>query len=183
MCAARRPSVGLDFGTSTTLVASTRGVVPISNNQGAFPWMPSLVGCADDGSVVAGEKAQELPDRQLVRSIKRWITEDRTFVRMDVATGVKDVRVDDLIVELLREVGPMAVSSANRSGLPPATTVEQARQQLADRVGVFLDGGPAGQLASTIVDLTADDPVVLREGAVTAAAIGEVLGQAIHVAP
>jgi tRNA threonylcarbamoyl adenosine modification protein (Sua5/YciO/YrdC/YwlC family) len=86
-------------------------------------------------------------------------------------------------LELLREVGPMAVSSANRSGLPPATTVEQARQQLADRVGVFLDGGPAGQLASTIVDLTADDPVVLREGAVTAAAIGEVLGQAIHVAP
>jgi tRNA A37 threonylcarbamoyladenosine synthetase subunit TsaC/SUA5/YrdC len=76
----------------------------------------------------------------------------------------------------------MAVSSANRSGLPPATTIEQARQQLADQVGVFLDGGPAGQLASTIVDLTADDPVVLREGAVTAAAIGEVLGQAIHVA-
>lgn len=85
-------------------------------------------------------------------------------------------------LELLREVGPMAVSSANRSGLPPATTVEQAREQLADRVHVFLDGGPAGQTASTIVDLTADDPVVLREGAVTAAAIGEVLGRAVHVA-
>jgi tRNA threonylcarbamoyl adenosine modification protein (Sua5/YciO/YrdC/YwlC family) len=86
-------------------------------------------------------------------------------------------------LELLREVGPMAVSSANRSGSPPATTVEQAREQLGDRVGVFLDAGPAGQLASTIVDLTADDPVVLREGAVSAAAIGEVLGRAVHVAP
>jgi tRNA threonylcarbamoyl adenosine modification protein (Sua5/YciO/YrdC/YwlC family) len=85
-------------------------------------------------------------------------------------------------LELLREVGPMAVSSANRSGLPPATTVEQAREQLADQVGVLLDGGPAGQVASTIVDLTADNPVILREGAVSAAAIGEVLGRAVHVA-
>jgi tRNA A37 threonylcarbamoyladenosine synthetase subunit TsaC/SUA5/YrdC len=86
-------------------------------------------------------------------------------------------------LELLREVGPMAVSSANRSGHPPATTVEQAREQLAERVPVYLDGGTVGEpLASTIVDLTADDPVVLREGVVTAAQIGEVLGLTIKVA-
>lgn len=85
-------------------------------------------------------------------------------------------------LELLREVGPMAVSSANRSGFPPATTVEQAREQLAERVPVYLDGGTAGELSSTIVDLTSDDPVVLREGAVTAAQIGEVLGLTIQVA-
>ena len=104
MFAARRPSVGLDFGTSTTLVASTRGVVPIGNDT-AFPWMPSLVGFADDGTVVAGEKALFVPDGQLVRSIKRLITEQREFVRVDLPTGVKDVRVDDLLVELLREAG------------------------------------------------------------------------------
>ena len=85
-------------------------------------------------------------------------------------------------LELLREVGPMAVSSANRSGQPPATTVEQAREQLAERVSVYLDGGTAGEVASTIIDLTADEPVVLREGAVTAAQIAEVLGQTIQVA-
>ncbi|HWR46160.1 MAG TPA: L-threonylcarbamoyladenylate synthase [Pseudonocardiaceae bacterium] len=84
-------------------------------------------------------------------------------------------------LELLREVGPMAVSSANRSGFPPATTVEQAREQLAERVPVYLDAGTAGGVASTIVDLTSDDPVVLREGAVTAAQIGEVLGLTIEV--
>lgn len=84
-------------------------------------------------------------------------------------------------LELLREVGPMAVSSANRSGFSPAATVEQAREQLAERVRVYLDGGRAGETASTIVDLTADDPVVLREGAVTAAQIGEVLGLTIQV--
>ncbi|MGH4021905.1 MAG: L-threonylcarbamoyladenylate synthase [Pseudonocardiaceae bacterium] len=86
-------------------------------------------------------------------------------------------------LELLREVGPMAASSANRSGHPPATTVEQARDQLGDRVPAFLDGGPAGEpVASTIVDLTGEDPLVLREGAVDAAEIGEVLGLVVQVA-
>jgi L-threonylcarbamoyladenylate synthase len=87
-------------------------------------------------------------------------------------------------LELLRDVGPMAVSSANRSGLPPATTIEQAREQLAERVPVYLDGGTSGEpLASTIVDLTGDDPVVLREGAVAVAEISDVLGMTIQVNP
>ncbi len=86
-------------------------------------------------------------------------------------------------LELLREVGPMAVSSANRSGQPPATTAAQARDQLGERVPVLLDGGPAGAaVPSTVVDLTADDPVVLREGAVSVAQIGEVLGVAVPIA-
>jgi tRNA threonylcarbamoyl adenosine modification protein (Sua5/YciO/YrdC/YwlC family) len=86
-------------------------------------------------------------------------------------------------LELLRDVGPMAVSSANRSGHPPPVTVEQAREQLAERTMVYLDGGPSGApVASTIVDLTADEPVVLREGAVSAAEIGEVLGLTIPIA-
>jgi L-threonylcarbamoyladenylate synthase len=85
-------------------------------------------------------------------------------------------------LELLREVGPMAVSSANRSGLPPATTIEQAREQLAEWVPVYLDGGVGGEAPSTIVDLTGEDPVVLREAAVSAAEIGEVLGLTIQVA-
>jgi tRNA threonylcarbamoyl adenosine modification protein (Sua5/YciO/YrdC/YwlC family) len=70
-------------------------------------------------------------------------------------------------LELLRVVGPMAVSSANRSGHPPATTVEDAVEQLGDDVPVYLDGGraPVG-VASTIVDLTGDVPRVLRQGAI-----------------
>ncbi|HEY2765192.1 MAG TPA: L-threonylcarbamoyladenylate synthase [Pseudonocardiaceae bacterium] len=85
-------------------------------------------------------------------------------------------------LELLREVGPMAVSSANRSGQPAPMRVEEAREQLADRVPVYLDGGPSGEQASTIVDLTGAEPVVLRQGAVTAAQIGEVLGLTVQVA-
>jgi tRNA threonylcarbamoyl adenosine modification protein (Sua5/YciO/YrdC/YwlC family) len=80
-------------------------------------------------------------------------------------------------IELLREVGPLATSSANISGQPAATTAEQAREQLGDKVSVYLDGGPAPTaIASSIVDLTGPSPRLLREGAVAAADIAEVLG-------
>lgn len=80
-------------------------------------------------------------------------------------------------IELLRAVGPMAVSSANISGRPAAVTADQARDQLGDLVDVYLDGGPAEQQsASTIVDLTGAHPRVLRQGPVTVEAIGSVLG-------
>lgn len=80
-------------------------------------------------------------------------------------------------LELLRQTGPMAVSSANVSGRPPAVTAAEAQGQLGDLVDVYLDGGPsAQQAASTIVDLTGRTPRILREGPVTAEAIAEVLG-------
>ncbi|MGV0990946.1 MAG: L-threonylcarbamoyladenylate synthase [Mycobacterium sp.] len=80
-------------------------------------------------------------------------------------------------IELLRETGPMAVSSANISGQPPATTAADAQRQFGDLVDVYLDSGPSEQqAASTIVDLTAATPRLLREGPVTADAIAGVLG-------
>jgi L-threonylcarbamoyladenylate synthase len=83
-------------------------------------------------------------------------------------------------LELLREVGPMAVSSANQSGRPPASTAAQAREQLGESVAVYLDGGSTGEpVPSTIVDLTGAQPVLLREGAVSRADVSEVLGKEI----
>lgn len=80
-------------------------------------------------------------------------------------------------IELLREVGPMAVSSANISGRPAAADVDEARRQLGDLVEVYLDGGPAAQqAASTIVDLTGATPRILRPGPVSAERIAAVLG-------
>lgn len=80
-------------------------------------------------------------------------------------------------LELLQEVGPLAVSSANISGRPAAANVTQAREQLGSVVGVYLDGGPAEHaVASTIVDLTGDQPRILRAGAVPTEAVAEVLG-------
>jgi tRNA threonylcarbamoyl adenosine modification protein (Sua5/YciO/YrdC/YwlC family) len=78
-------------------------------------------------------------------------------------------------LELLREVGPMAVSSANRGGKAPATTVEDARDQLGESVAVYLDGREQHAALSTVVDLSEESPVVLREGAVTEKMIQDVL--------
>jgi len=86
-------------------------------------------------------------------------------------------------LELLRDVGPMAVSSANISGSPPPATAAGALEQLGDSVAVYLDGGDSGEpVASTVVDLTGDDPLILREGAVTVEDVREVLGREVHTA-
>lgn len=80
-------------------------------------------------------------------------------------------------IELLREVGPMAVSSANISGRPPAVDIDEARRQLGDHVDVYLDAGVcAQQTASTILDLTGAMPHILRQGPISAESIGAVLG-------
>ncbi len=79
-------------------------------------------------------------------------------------------------LELLARTGPMAVSSANRSGQSPALTATDARDQLGDLVEVYLDGGPVRMgVASTIVDVTTETPQVLRAGAVSLAALREVV--------
>lgn len=80
-------------------------------------------------------------------------------------------------LDVLRAVGPMAVSSANVSGQPPATTAAEAQHQLGDRVDVYLDGGTSEQqAASTILDLTGEIPTILRTGPISARAIADVLG-------
>ncbi len=82
-----------------------------------------------------------------------------------------------IAIELLRDVGPMAVSSANISGQPPAVTADDAQRQFGDLVDVYLDAGVcAQQAASTIVDLTGPTPHLLRAGPVSAESIAAVLG-------
>jgi len=83
-------------------------------------------------------------------------------------------------LELLRATGPMAVSSANVTGSAPATTAAAAREQLADSVAVYLDGGPCqADTASTIVDLTGEMPRLLRSGVVPIGQLREVAAVAM----
>ncbi|HIW96738.1 MAG TPA: threonylcarbamoyl-AMP synthase [Candidatus Corynebacterium gallistercoris] len=80
-------------------------------------------------------------------------------------------------IDLLQRTGPMAVSSANKSGQPPATNVQMAEDQLGAEVNTYIDGGEATMgVPSTIVDLAGGKPRILREGALSAEKIGEVLG-------
>lgn len=93
--------------------------------------------------------------------------------------------------ELLRETGPLAVSSANRSGQPAAMTAADAQRMLGDSVAVYLDTGESGQdyadaaagTGSTIVDVTAtlkpDGQVkVVREGVIPSSRVFAVIAAA-----
>jgi L-threonylcarbamoyladenylate synthase len=85
-------------------------------------------------------------------------------------------------IELLTDVGPMAVSSANRSGSPPATTIAEAVDQLGEAVAVYLDGGRcADAVPSSIVELTGDVPRLLRTGALTVETLREVVPELLDV--
>jgi L-threonylcarbamoyladenylate synthase len=94
------------------------------------------------------------------------------------AEGTVAVRLpdDDIARDLLRRTGPLAVSSANRSGRAAATTAAQAVEQLGSHAAVVLDGGPRqGSAASTIVDCTRPVPRVLRVGALPLERLREVV--------
>jgi L-threonylcarbamoyladenylate synthase len=83
-------------------------------------------------------------------------------------------------LELLTATGPLAVSSANKSGRPPAATAGEAEDQLGPLVSVYLEAGPVDDpQPSTIVDLTGEQPRVLREGAIDRAALTSVLGDGV----
>jgi L-threonylcarbamoyladenylate synthase len=133
--------------------------------------------------------ATDIPDaaRELVG--KHWpgpltiILKRQPSLKMDLgdAEGTVALRVPDheLARDILRATGPMAVSSANISGLPAALTCDEAIDQLGASVSVYLDGGRIGengQPPSTIVDFTqADHGQVLRRGALSIEVLRETL--------
>ena len=86
----------------------------------------------------------------------------------------------DALLRLLRDFGPMAVTSANLTGQPPATSVEAAIGYFGARVGAYLDGGPTqGSTASSIVDFAHDAPRALRLGTICLDDLSAAAGVAI----
>ena len=84
-------------------------------------------------------------------------------------------------LEVLKETGPLAVSSANRSGAPAAASCAEAISQLGDDIAVYLDGGVCPDpVASTIVDLTGAAPRLVRAGAVSVERLLDVIPDLAH---
>jgi tRNA threonylcarbamoyl adenosine modification protein (Sua5/YciO/YrdC/YwlC family) len=97
---------------------------------------------------------------------------------LGAAAGTVAVRMPlhPVAIEVLQQTGPMAVSSANTTGQPPARTAAEAQEQLGGSVAVYLESFPSEDLvASTIIDVTADPPRVLRDGAVGLDVLREVV--------
>jgi L-threonylcarbamoyladenylate synthase len=92
--------------------------------------------------------------------------------------GTVGVRIPDhpIAQELIRATGPLAVTSANRSGDPDSCTAEEIETSLGAQVQLIIDGGrtPGGQ-PSTVVDCTQDPPRILRVGPITEKDIRSVL--------
>ena len=82
----------------------------------------------------------------------------------------------DIALEILERTGPLAVSSANRTGMAAATDAEQAMEMLGEEVAVIVDGGASpGSEASTIVDATGPQGRILRRGALSLETLNKVL--------
>jgi L-threonylcarbamoyladenylate synthase len=90
---------------------------------------------------------------------------------LTAGTGKIGVRLSSHPVptELARAVGaPITGTSANRSGQPSCSTAEEVRDTIGKDIDMILDGGktPGGK-GSTILDVTVDPPILLREGIVS----------------
>ena len=105
---------------------------------------------------------------------------------LTAGTGSLGVRLPSvpLLCDLLREVGPLTGTSANRAGEPPLETVDQVLSGLGERVDLILDSGRTpGGLPSTVLDVRASVRLV-REGAVPPAVIAAVLqGLGVQLSP
>lgn len=103
------------------------------------------------------------------------VAEDERFPR------TQGVRIPDSAVAraILEATGPLATSSANRSGDASAQTVEEAAEELGDAVALYLDGGPTpGPVSSTVASADPDSEdgiAILREGVVSRDKLKDVL--------
>lgn len=136
-----------------------------------IPSAQTLDGLAIDVPASARALAEEFwPGAlTLILHAQPSLTWDLGDTRGTVALRVPD---DEVALGLLSRTGPLAVSSANRTGQPAASTAQQVFDQLGESVDVYLEAGSrpvtGGQsIGSTIIDCTLTPPRVVREGALS----------------
>ncbi|WP_273120059.1 L-threonylcarbamoyladenylate synthase [Actinomyces dentalis] len=183
------------------LASDAAGVSRLLAAKGRDRRMPPPVLVADPAQ--AFDVVARLPDAARVLIGAFWpgaltlVLDARADLDWDLGEsgGTVALRMPDhpLALELLRRTGPMAVTSANRTGLAPATDAAAALAAFPGRVALaddaaagphgadilLLDGGPTpGPVPSTIVSLAGGSPgpVVVREGVVPRAELAAVLG-------
>jgi len=135
--------------------------------------------------------AESVPDEVRALVAKFWpgaltiILPARSSLTWDLGDthGTVALRMpsNTIALELLSETGPLAVSSANLTGKPAATTAQEADGMLGDSVAIYLDGGAGGTVASTIIDATGllgpeGTLRVVREGVIPVSDIRDLVG-------
>lgn len=146
--------------------------------------MPPPVLIADTGTLDA--LAVRVPDWARALVVECWpgpltlVCHEQPSLQWDLGEtrDTVAVRMPDHAVarEIIERVGPLAVSSANKTGLAAALDADAAERMLGEDVVLIVDDGPApaGE-ASTIIDVTTDEPRLLRSGALPLSRINEIL--------
>lgn len=149
--------------------------------------LPVLVGAWDQVGALAGElgaEARRLADRYwpgpLTLVVPRRTGFDADLGGPPAARGTVGVRWPDhpTMAALCAAAGPLAVTSANPHGLPPATTADEVVGGLGRRAGLLaavVDGGTCDGTPSTVVECTGPLPRCLREGGVPWAELATLL--------
>jgi L-threonylcarbamoyladenylate synthase len=157
-------------------------VTALNNAKGSSAPVPVLVGSRHtlDGLVFGlPQAARDLVDAFWPGALT-IVVEHAPSLQWDLGGGDGTVAVrmplPPIALEVLRETGPMAVSSANKQGQPAAETAAEARDQLGYSVSVYLEGGPCPEpVASTIISVTNSEHRVLRAGAIPIEKLREVV--------
>ena len=138
---------------------------------------------------------REIPGRARTLAEHFWpgpltmILNKAEIVPLETTGGLSTVAVRMPEHEVARRIialagVPVAAPSANTSGRPSPTTAAHVREDLEGKIEAILDGGPSGiGLESTIVDLSGEEPVLLRPGAITAEMLEEALGERVLLDP
>ncbi|MEO7555786.1 MAG: L-threonylcarbamoyladenylate synthase [Acidimicrobiales bacterium] len=184
------------IGAAITHLRAGRAVVLPTDTVYGLAVLPSVAGATDRLFAAKGRPATvpisvlvdsldqalglvEPPGPALARVIERWWPGPLTIVfprRRDVTVALGGdgttigVRCPDhdLVCSLARELGPLAVTSANRHGEPTPTAAAGAAAALGDAVALVIDGGPCPIVPSTVIDGTTPDLPVLRPGPISA---------------
>ncbi|MER7007459.1 L-threonylcarbamoyladenylate synthase [Dactylosporangium sp. NPDC000555] len=165
-------------------------VTALNNAKGRTTPVPVLVGSRHtlDGLVFGlPQAARDLVDAFWPGALT-IVVEHAPSLQWDLGStdGTVAVRMPlhPIALEVLRETGPMAVSSANKHGQPPAETAAEAREQLGYSVSAYLEGGPCPEpVASTIISVVGNEHRVLRTGAIPIEKLREVVPDLIELEP
>ena len=128
-------------------------------------------------AIQAHEVAHEFPAKAQRLADKYWpgaltiIIRKKTGLPADLTSNdLVGLRIPDheFTRDLIRLTGPLAVTSANISGQPPAKSIAEFTDELGDQLDIIIDGGPSrGGVPSSVINCDADPATILREGAIS----------------
>ena len=116
------------------------------------------------------QKAQKIIDQfmpgmiTLIFKKKETVSETMTNGKSTIGIRIPD---SSFVLSLLKNVGPMLVTSANLSNHPNTTSTEEVLKQLDGRIDLIVDGKTSDNIASTVVDVSQDEIKILRAGKIT----------------